>query len=183
MKAWVVRFASLYVFDVVLLLLIGLLLPSVSVGWAVLWAALVLTAAALWVKPLVTRVLRGMAARSAGQRTRLGERLVQWALVFVVQLIVWVLVVWLSGVHVRGWLWGWVIPPVLLLIGWAVYAAIDDRIEAKAGQLYDQATGGSAAVSGRPPRDGSAAPSPRTSDLADGLTAEQRRMLDDLGKG
>ena len=38
MKAWVVRFVSLYVFNVVVLLLIGLLTPA-HVGWAAIWAS------------------------------------------------------------------------------------------------------------------------------------------------
>lgn len=39
MKTWIVRFVSLYVFNVVVLLVIGLLTPA-HVGWAVLWSAI-----------------------------------------------------------------------------------------------------------------------------------------------
>ena len=42
MRAWLIRFVTLYVFDVAVLLLIGLIMPQVSVGWSVLWAAVVL---------------------------------------------------------------------------------------------------------------------------------------------
>ena len=52
----------------------------------------------------------------------------------------------LSGVSVAGWFWGYVLPPVILLIGWAVYDAIDDRVEGHAGALYDKATGGAKAT-------------------------------------
>ncbi|WP_375385370.1 hypothetical protein [uncultured Microbacterium sp.] len=141
MRAWLIRFASLYVFNVVVLLLIGLLLPQVSVGWSVLWASIILTAATLWIKPLITTWFRGMASRSAAQRTKAGEKVVQFFLVILVAYIVWILVAILSGVRVHGWFWGYVIPPVLLLIAWAIYDAIDDRVEGHAGALYDKATG------------------------------------------
>lgn len=145
MKSWVVRFLSLYVFNVVVLLLIGLLLPSVRVGWAALWAGVILTAATIWLKPLVTRLFTGAAKKSASQRTFVGEKLVQYGIVFVVELIVWILVVVFSGIDVRGWFWGWVIPPILLLLAWVVYDLVDDRIEARTGSLYDRATGGGGA--------------------------------------
>ena len=38
MKTWIVRFVSLYVFNVVVLLVIGLLTPA-HVGWAAIWAS------------------------------------------------------------------------------------------------------------------------------------------------
>jgi len=180
MKSWVVRFLSLYVFNVVVLLLIGLLLPSVQVGWAALWAGVILTAATIWLKPLVTRLFTGAAKKSASQRTFVGEKLVQYGIVFVVELIVWILVVVFSGVDVRGWFWGWVIPPILLLLAWVVYDLVDDRIEARTGSLYDRATGGRRAAGSV-----AAAPTPANRDAAaeaqDGLTPEQRRMLDELG--
>ncbi|MBD7957312.1 hypothetical protein H9651_06650 [Microbacterium sp. Sa4CUA7] len=193
MKTWVVRFASLYVFNVVVLVALGALLPRVSVGWAALWAGVVLTAATIWLKPVIAKAFRGMAAKSADQRTRVGEKLVQAGLVFVVELIVWVLVVLLSSVHVSGLFWGWVVPPPALLVAWLIYDAVDDRIEARAGRLYDRARGGrrtaaasdapappfgpaSTATAGRPD-----ATRPATPD--DGLTDEQRRLFDDLGKG
>lgn len=142
MKAWVVRFVSLYVFNVLVLLLIGALLPQVRVGWAALWASVILTAATIWLKPFVATLFRGAARRSASQRTALGEKLVQYGIVFLVELIVWVLVVVFSGVDVAGWFWGYVIPPILLLLAWVVYDIVDDRIERGTGDLYDRATGG-----------------------------------------
>ncbi|QEW00715.1 hypothetical protein F6J84_11810 [Microbacterium caowuchunii] len=203
MKTWIVRFVSLYVFNLVVLVLIGVLLTSVRVGWAAFWAALVLTAATIWLKPLVQRMFRSIAARSAERRTRLGEKLVQGLVVFVVEVVVWIAVVLLSGVDVRGFLWGWIIPPLALLLAFAAYDLIDDRIEARAGALYDRALGGrrgstdGATTRGTaaPPipepagRPAAAAPRPAASraeetprkDRYDGLTEEQRRMLDDLG--
>jgi polyferredoxin len=59
--------------------------------------------------------------------------------VLLVAAIVWVLVVVLSGVTVAGLLWGWVVPPLLLVIAWLIYDAIDDRLEAQAGRLWDGA--------------------------------------------
>ena len=86
MKAWIVRFVSLYVFNVVVLLVIGLLTPA-HVGWAVLWASVILTLAELFVKPLLQGAFAKSAAESAGDRTRIGEALVQLLLVLALSLI------------------------------------------------------------------------------------------------
>ncbi|KRA22495.1 hypothetical protein ASD65_16595 [Microbacterium sp. Root61] len=185
MRKWVIRFVSLLLFDILVLLLIGWLLPSVSVGWSAIWAGILLTAATLWIKPLITSWFGGMAAKSAHQRTKAGEKVVQFALVLLVAYIVWVLTVLLSGVHVNGWFWGFVIPPFMLLIAWIIYDAIDDKVEARAGALYDKATGGVAPATTAIPT-APAVPTPETQaaqrELNDGLTDEQRRMLDELGK-
>jgi len=184
MKKWVVRFLSLLLFNVVVLLVIGWLTPA-RVGWSALWAGVILTALTIWIKPLIHNLFQSMAARSAGQRTKVGEKLVQGVLVFVVAILVWIATVALSGVSVGGWFWGYILPPVIILIGWAIYDAIDDRGEGHAGALYDKATGtkttGPAAAGAT-----STLPSAETAagrrELQDGLTDEQRRMLDELGK-
>ena len=136
MKNGTVRFAALYVFDVIVLLLIGWLSPGVSVGVNALWASVILTLAALFLKPLLTRVFRGMVAKSAADRTKAGEKVVQYVLVYLVELVIWVAVVWFSGVRAYGF-WSYVLPPLLLLLGWVVYDLVDDRLRAKAGELYD----------------------------------------------
>lgn len=183
MKKWVVRFLSLLVFNVVVLLVIGFLTPA-RVGWAALWAGIVMTALEIWVKPLVHRWFQSMAAKSAHQRTRAGEKLVEFLLAFAVAFLVWIATVALSSVSVGGWFWGYVLPPVILLIGWAIYDAVDDRVEHHAGALYDKASGGrsTTATDASAPR----IPSPQEAigrrELDDGLTEEQRRMLDELGK-
>ncbi|MGO2521267.1 MAG: hypothetical protein ACTH8F_14185 [Microbacterium sp.] len=186
MKNWAIRAVSLYVFNVAVLLLIGLLMRSVSVGWNALWASVVLTLATLALKPTLLRLFRGSAAKSAQSRTRIGEKAVQYGLVFVAELIIWVLTVILSGVDVRGWFWGYVLPPVYLLIAWVIYDLVDDRIEAKTGAVIGSVTSkarrtDAAAAASREP---SAAPSPQATagrdELNDGLTPEQRRMLDGL---
>jgi hypothetical protein len=183
MKKWLVRFVSLLVFNVVVLLLIGFLTPA-RVGWAALWAGIVMTALVIWVKPLISKWFTSMATKSSGTRTKLGEKLVQFLLALAVAFIVWIVTVLLSGVSISGWFWGYVLPPVILLIGWAIYDAIDDRVEAHAGALYDKATG-------KAPEAGAAGDAPPVSsgetegarrELQDGLTEEQRRMLDELGK-
>lgn len=183
MRNWLIRAVSLYVFNVVVLLLIGLLMRSVSVGWHALWASVVLTLATLALKPLLLKAFRGAAAKSTGTRTKVGEKTVQYALVFVVELIVWVLTVLLSGVNVNGWFWGYVLPPVYLLIAWVIYDLIDDRIEAKTGEVIGT-------VSSRMKRSDAAASAPAAAvsteskigrdEVSDGLTPEQRRMLDEL---
>ena len=189
MKKWVVRFTSLLVFNVVVLLVIGWLTPA-RVGWAALWAGVVMTAIVIWIKPLVSRWFASMAAKSAGGRTKAGEKVVEFLLAFAVAFLVWIATVLLTGVSVGGGIvgmfWGWIVPPLILLIGWAIYGAIDDRVEARAGALYDRATGTPAAATATAdaaPR--AVAPSPATEagrrELQDGLTDEQRRMLDELG--
>lgn len=191
MKAWIVRFASLYVFDVVVLLLIGGFTPGVRVGWHAFWAALILTAATIWLKPSIHRAFVSMAARSAARRTKIGEKVVQYLLVLAIAALFWVLLVIFTGVHVHGFffLWGWVVPPIGLTIAWAVYDLIDDGLEARAARLYDRAAGrgGSAERTGTPPpvaarpsgQPGAAGSVPRSA-RPDGLTDEQRRMLDEL---
>ena len=182
MKTWIVRFASLYVFNIVVLLVIGLLTPA-HVGWAVIWAALIMTLAELFVRPLVTKAFTSAAARSAGERTRSGEGVVQGVIVLIVAAIVWLITVLLSGVDLGGsWFWAVVLPPVIITIGWFIYARVSGRLEKTAGDLYDRAD---ASLSGRSRAD-AAATSPATAagrqELNDGLTPEQRKMLDDLGK-
>ena len=142
MKKWIVRFGALYVFNLVVLLVIVLIAPGVDVGWGLLWAAVVLTLASLWVKPLITKAFANRAAKSSGQRGKNTQTLVRWGTVYVVELIVWVIVVLFSSVTVDNWFWGYLLPPIIFLIGWAIYAAIEDRVEAKADALYDQAHAG-----------------------------------------
>jgi hypothetical protein len=179
MKNLIVRFASLYVFNVVVLLVIGWLTPA-RVGLHALWAAVILTVATLFLKPVLSRVATSM---SAG-----GTKLLQYLAVFAVELVVWILTVSLSGVR-AGNVWGWILPPVILLIGWVVYDQIDDALARRAGALYDAAEARiSGSRSGRPGA-GSPAPSAASSaatsdarkELDDGLTPEQRRMFDELG--
>ncbi|MFF5625735.1 phage holin family protein [Microbacterium sp. LWH10-1.2] len=183
MKNGIVRFAALYVFNVAVLLLIGLLFSGVRVGFNALWAAVILTLAALFVKPVLGSAFRKSAAKSSASRTKVGEKTVQYALVYVVELIVWVLTVWLSGVRASGF-WAFVLPPLILLFGWMIYDQFDDRLRAKAGEVYDTV---SAKISKRPdaaasaPTPDSPATTEARQELNDGLTPEQRRMLDELG--
>ena len=73
---------------------------------------------------------------------------------------------------------------MFILIGWAIYDGIDDRVHEHAGALYDKATGGPAVSGTDAAHAGRALPSDRDQaqrELQDGLTEEQRRMLDELG--
>ncbi len=182
MKTWIVRFVSLYVFNVVVLLVIGLLTPA-HVGWAVLWASVILTLAELFVKPLLQGAFTKSAAKSAGERTRIGEALVQALIVLAVAAIIWVITLLLTGVNARGsWFWAYVLPPIIIAIGWVVYARIDDRIEAKTGTYYDRATAGLRGGRGGDAGIPSTTAAPTVASAPDdGLTPEQRKMLDDLG--
>ncbi|MCC2034003.1 hypothetical protein [Microbacterium allomyrinae] len=188
MKKWIVRFGALLVFNIVVLLVVGWLTPA-RVGWAALWAGIVMTALVIWVKPLVEKWFRSMAAKSANQRTKAGEKIVEFFLAFAIAFLVWIATVLLSGVSIGGGIfgafWGYVLPPVILLIGWAIYGAIDDKVEAHAGALYDKASGRTATTT--TDAAAPAIPTPEAAagrrELQDGLTDEQRRMLDELGNG
>jgi hypothetical protein len=183
MKNAIVRFVALYVFTAAVLLAIGVLLPGVRVGLHALWAAVILTLAALFVKPLLSGAFRRAAAKSATERTKLGEKTVQYALVYLVELIIWVATVMFSGVSARGF-WGYALPPLILLVGWIVYDRVDDVIHRKTGEVYDavqsRVTGRTAATTTHPAPDSSATTEGRRELKDDGLTAEQRRMLDEL---
>lgn len=185
MRNGIIRFTALYVFTVATLLILGALLPNVSVGLHALWASVVLTLAALFVKPMLRSMFRSGAARSSARRGRLAEKLVQYALVYAVELIIWILTVWLSGVSVRGFFWGYVIPPLVLLIGWVIYDRVDDRMREKAGAVYDSVRAKVSSPRASTPQTAPAPESEATSagrrELNDGLTPEQRRMLDELG--
>ena len=187
MKTWIVRFVSLYVFNVLVLLLIGLILPTVAVGWSALWGSVILTAATIWVKPAIGGWFRSLAARKGSAPSTGARKATEYIIVFLVALVVWFLVVLLTGVDVRGWFWGYLLPPVFLLAAWAVYDGIDDMVEARAGDVYDKVE---SAVSGnrtqqqaappvQTPEERAATESGRT-ELKDGLTPDQRKMFDDL---
>ena len=109
------RFVSLLVFNVAVLLIIGWLTPA-RVGWAALWAGIVLTALVIWIKPLVSKWFASMAARSSGRRTKAGEKVVEFLIAFAVAFIVWIATVLLSGVSIGGWFWGYILPPVIMLV-------------------------------------------------------------------
>lgn len=186
MRSWIVRLGSLYVFNVAVLLLIGWLLPGVRVGWAALWASVILTAATVWVKPAIGGWSRSLAAQRGRALSSGARKAVEYLIVFAVAWVVWLIVVLASGVSAHG-VFGWVIPPVALLGAWALYDVVDDRLESTAGQVYDRASG---ALGGRAGTT-TAAPPTRTAteqraqqagreELRDGLTEEQRRMFDEL---
>lgn len=178
-----VRFASLLVFNVAVLLVIGFVTPA-RVGWAALWAGIVLTALVIWIKPLLSRWFTGAAARSASRRSRAGEKVAEFLVAFAVALIVWIGTVIFSSVSVGGWFWGYLLPPVILMIGWTVYDLIDDRVEARTGALYDRATRRTTAREDLAAERSTLEESPPTArgrrELRDGLTDEQRRLLDEL---
>lgn len=145
MKKWVVRFIAVYLYNVIVLFAIGLLFGSVAVGIAALWASLILTLATLLLKRGIHALFQGRAKKSMHKRTKVGESVLQFVLVYAVALIIWLLVVLLSGVSVSGLFWWWFAPPLVLLLGWALYDTIAEKVEARGGDMYDKALGGRAA--------------------------------------
>lgn len=188
MRNWIVRVGTLLVFNIAVLLLIVFLVPGVRGAWGVLWGAVILTLATMWIKPLLTKWFAGHAAKKSGELSKLGLKSLTALSVFVVAFIVWILTVIFSQIHVVGWFWGYVIPPVALLIAWLVYDTIDDKLEAQTRRFYDSATGKNRSVDATAPAAASpTVPVPPVPNMPtravrdDGLTAEQRKMLDDLG--
>lgn len=180
MKKWLVRFVVLLAFNILVLLVIGWLTPA-RVGWSALWAGIVLTLLTMWVRPALTGWFRNRAAKSSGSRTKAGEFLVEVGIVLLIAFIVWIGTVLLSGVRIGLNPLGYILPPIILAAGWWVYELIASRAESHAGALYDRATGapvgGADAASAVPPSPESQA---ARRELRDGLTDEQRRMLDEL---
>ncbi len=177
MRTWIIRSVSLFVFNIAVLLLIDWLSPA-KVGWSVIWAAVVMTVLVLFVKPAADRWLRSAAAKTRNQRTSTGEWIAQLFIVFAVAGTVWLLTLMLSGAN-RGdsWFWSLVIPPIIIAIGWLIYAKVSARLESHAGAIYDRIEGKKDAPAVAAP---SAATKEGAKELADGLTVEQRKMLDEL---
>ena len=181
MKNWLIRFATMLVFNIAVLLLIVLLVPGVRGAWGVLWGGVILTLATMWIKPLLTRMFTNHAQRKSARMSRLGLKSLNALFVFLVALIVWVLTVLLSQIHVSGFFFGWILPPVALLLGWFIYDAVDDKLEAQANRLYDSATGAARPEAPVTPTTPPVPTAPPRVLKDDGLTEEQRRMFDDLG--
>ncbi|MGC5166590.1 hypothetical protein [Luteimicrobium sp. DT211] len=140
MRRWFVRVGTAFVFNVLVLLVIFWLVPAVHGGWSVLWASLVFTAATLFLKPFFHRVLLSEGERLRDTRaTWLKGKLLTYGVSYVVALLIWILTVVFSSVSVSGFLWGWLVPPFIVLLGWIVYDQLDDALERKAGELYDAA--------------------------------------------
>lgn len=131
MRRWIVRLIALYLFDLIVLVLIGLITTRVQVPFpAVLWAALILAFATMWVKPAVHGALRSLVKRE-GDRTRskFAEFVVQAVIVYAVALAVWVVVVWLTNVRTEGFLSAYLLPPIALLLAWGAYSLISGAVE------------------------------------------------------
>ena len=136
-----VRFVVLLVFNVLVLLVIGWLTPA-KVGWAAVWSGIVLTLLTMWVRPLLTRWFSGGAEKSDGQRTKAGRGVVRVGIVLLIAFIVWIVTVWLSGVTAGLNPLAYILPPVILAVGWWNYDMIElSAPRHHAGALYDKATG------------------------------------------
>src|SRR5262249_27534045 len=122
------------------------------------------------------------AEKSDGQRTKAGRGLVRVGIVLLIAFIVWIVTVWLSGVTAGLNPLAYILPPIILAIGWWIYDLIAQRAEEHPGGLYDKATGAQVgSTDAATPAVPSAETAAGTRELQDGLTDEQRRMLDELG--
>lgn len=145
-RKWVVRLGSLFVFNIVVLTLIIVLIEPVRAGrsflgsiMAVAGAGVVLTLATVWIKPALSKALGSAASNKGATMSAGGRRAIAYLAVFAVAFVIWLLTVLLTAINVTGWFWGYVLPPLALLIAWFIYDQIDDRIEREAGKLYDAA--------------------------------------------
>lgn len=140
MKRWVVRLGTAFVFNIVVLLLIVWLVGPVHGKWSVLWGSVVFTLATLFLKPFFQRFFTAQGERLRDHNAAwLKGKLLTYVVAYVVALVIWILTVAFSGIDVTGFFWGWVAPPLFVLIGWIVYDQVDDALEARAGRLYDAA--------------------------------------------
>ena len=140
---------------------------------------------ASWTQPISFSL--SSSCRAMVRRTRAGEKLVEALLAFAVAFLVWIGTVLLTGVSIGGGIfgafWGYVLPPVFLLIGWAIYGAIDDKVESQAGALYDRATGTkTVAADAAAPAAPRPASSAARSERDDGLTEEQERIFHEYNR-
>lgn len=140
MKRWVVRVGTAFVFNILVLLVVVWLVSAVHGSWSVLWASLVFTLATLFLKPFFHRFFLAQGERLRDNKAAwLKGKVLTYLVSYVVALVIWILTVVFSGIHVTGLFWGWVAPPIIVLVGWIVYDQLDDVLEARAGDLYDAA--------------------------------------------
>lgn len=179
MRSFIIRFVSLYVFNVGALVLMGWLVPGVRVGLSALWAAVILTLATIWLKPFIGAVFRKIA--SGNERIKSApKKIVEYVIVFAVAAAVWLITVLTTGVSINGFFWGWFLGPIALLIVWAIYDVVDDMIQKRVGNLYDSTIGkGSEAKASEPDPEPYRAPNKRD-ELRDSLTEEQKKLFDQL---
>lgn len=145
-RAWVIRLVTLTLFNVAVLALIVWLLPGVrGKTFGILWGAVLLTAATIWIKPALMSVARRQVGKGAAQRSAGTQRWFASLAVFVVAFVIWLLMIWLTDLRVVGWFWGYLLPPIALLIAWWLYDVVDDQLEKTVGNAYDSASGAIAA--------------------------------------
>lgn len=134
------RIGTLFVFNLAVLALTVTLMPRVHATFlSYFWASLFLTIATVWIRPALTALARSQADKRTADRNRIVRWLVSGLAVFLVALGVWALTVYLTGVSVDGWVWGYLYPPIALLIGWFIWDVARDQLEERAARLYDSA--------------------------------------------
>lgn len=138
MRNWIVRIGAAFVFNILLLLVIIWVTPGVHGAWGVLWASLVFTLATLFLKPVFAQVVGAQGKKLEGRTTWLKGKTLVYLVSYVVALLIWIVTVALSGVSLHSF-WAWVLPPLLVLLGWVVYDQLDDAFERKAVEVYDAA--------------------------------------------
>ncbi|HCX84339.1 MAG TPA: hypothetical protein DHV14_04200 [Micrococcales bacterium] len=139
-KRWVVRLVALTLFNIAVVLAIVLIVPQVTGGLlAMIGAGIVLALATVWIRPALSRYATRKAQAGAPRRSPGTQRLVAALAVFLVAAVIWVLTVLLTDIDVHGWFWGYVVPPLVLLVAWWIYAQVVDSLEAKVASAYDAA--------------------------------------------
>ncbi|WP_223693568.1 phage holin family protein [Leifsonia poae] len=140
MRKWVLLVGVAFVINLILLLVVVLLLPQVKGGIGVLWAAIVLTAATVLIKPALTTFLTNRGTRLQSRASWLRGKTLTYLVDLVVTFAVFWIAVVFSSVRITSF-WGWFWGTLILWAGFIVYDLFEDRIRKRAGDLYDRATG------------------------------------------
>lgn len=139
-RNWVIRLVSLYIFSFVAFLLLGFINSSFSNGFFHLfWSALIFTLATVFVKPIVSSFAQKTAEGLKQGKTSTAARVIEYVAVFAVALVIWLILSVLGAAQNPHW-FSWILSPVLLLVAWAIYDVVDEKIEAQVAKGYDAAT-------------------------------------------
>lgn len=138
-RNWVIRLVSLYIFSFAAFLVMGLVNYSFRIGFFQLfWAALIFTLATIFVKPVVSAFAQKTAEGLKQGKTSTASRVIEYLAVYVVAVVIWMLVSWLTRLHNAHW-WDFFIAPLFLLVAWFIYDMVDEAIQRTVAKGYDAA--------------------------------------------
>jgi hypothetical protein len=140
MKKWLLLIGLAFLVNLVLLLVVILFLPQVKGGFGVLWAAIILTAGTLLVKPALSTFLTKKGTELQPRAAWLRGNTLIYLVEFITTFVIFLICVLLSSVQVTD-IWGWIFGTVILYSGTLTYHLFEGRIRAYASTAYDRAAG------------------------------------------